>query len=137
MHEDIDEDEHPPVEQQRDTELTLGPMLLLGLFFGLVLLCGLCFGVGYSMGSRSAQGASTAGLQPGVVASSPSAGSLLKPSAVAQNIPPPPQPVVADLPPSGISGTTPGADSQVPDSASAAGGNSSQPVVKPALPAAA
>ena len=87
MHEDIDEDEHPPVEQQRDTELTLGPMLLLGLFFGLVLLCGLCFGVGYSMGSRSAQGASTAGLQPGVVASSPSAGSLLKPSAVAQNIP--------------------------------------------------
>ena len=112
MHEDIDEDEHPPVEQQRDTELTLGPMLLLGLFFGLVLLCGLCFGVGYSMGSRSAQGASTAGLQPGVVASSPSAGSLLKPSAVAQNIPPPPQPVVADLPPSGISGTTPGADSQ-------------------------
>ena len=137
MHEDIDEDEHPPVEQQRDTELTLGPMLLLGLFFGLVLLCGLCFGVGYSMGSRSAQGASTAGLQPGVVASSPSAGPLLKPSAVAQNIPPPPQPVVADLPPSGISGTTPGADSQVPDSASAAGGNSSQPVVKPALPAAA
>ena len=88
MHEDTDEDEHPPVEQRRDTELTLGPILLLGLFFGLALLCGLCFGVGYSMGSRSAQGASTARPQPGVVASSPSAGSLLKPSAVRAEHPP-------------------------------------------------
>jgi cell division septation protein DedD len=55
------DDEVPEPEQpQRDTELTLGSMTLLAIFFGLVLLCGLCFGLGYSLGHRSSQQASAA-----------------------------------------------------------------------------
>jgi hypothetical protein len=67
-----------------DTVLTLRPMILLGIFLGLVLLCGLCFGVGYSMGSSEARKASTANQQPG--AASQSAGSLPKHTASPQNI---------------------------------------------------
>jgi DedD protein len=40
-------------QPRRDTEITLGPAMLLGIFCGLVLLCGLCFGVGYTAGRRS------------------------------------------------------------------------------------
>lgn len=43
---DDDEDEDDP----RDSEFTLGLGSLLGIFFGLVLLCGLFFGFGYSLG---------------------------------------------------------------------------------------
>lgn len=37
-----------------DTEITLGMGKLLGLFFGLVILCGISLGVGYSLGRKSA-----------------------------------------------------------------------------------
>jgi len=134
MHEDFDEDEHQTVEQQRDTELTLGPALLLGLFFGLVLLCGLCFGLGYSMGSHSTQIASATG-QPGAGGTSVAAGSLLKPSAVAQNIQTPR--AVTDLPVPDTSGVNQGAGSQNPNPDFAAGAKSTPPTVKPALPVAA
>ena len=49
----FDEEEREPGKLRRDTELTLGSGMLLGIFFGLVLLCGLCFGLGYSVGHRS------------------------------------------------------------------------------------
>jgi len=49
----FDEEELKPV--RRDTELTLGSGMLLGIFFGLVLVCGLCFGLGYAVGHRSPQ----------------------------------------------------------------------------------
>jgi cell division septation protein DedD len=35
------------------------------IFFGLVLLCGFCFGLGYSMGHRGPQGLSAAAVLPG------------------------------------------------------------------------
>ncbi len=41
-----------------DRELTLSTGTLLGLFFALVLVCGLCFGVGYTLGSHSGDAAS-------------------------------------------------------------------------------
>jgi cell division septation protein DedD len=44
-----------PAEPRRDPEWTLGAGALLGIFFALVLICGLCFGIGYSMGRRSQQ----------------------------------------------------------------------------------
>lgn len=59
----FDDREMEPARPGRDTELTLSSMTLLGIFFGLVLLCGLCFGLGYSMGRRGAQDPSVA-LQP-------------------------------------------------------------------------
>jgi cell division septation protein DedD len=39
----------------RDPELTLSSGTLLAIFFGLVVLCGLCFGLGYSVGHRGSQ----------------------------------------------------------------------------------
>jgi len=81
MDEDFNPDEFRPAEYRPDTELTLGPMMLLGLFFGLMLLCGLCFGVGYSMGSRSARESSATGQQPGAGAVSQRS----KPAATSQN----------------------------------------------------
>jgi DedD protein len=47
---DEDFDEETP---QRDVELTLGPAMLLAIACGLLLLCGLCFGVGYTAGRRN------------------------------------------------------------------------------------
>src|ERR1044072_3100703 len=37
----------------QDTEITLGTGKLLGLFFGLVGICALFFGLGYSLGRKS------------------------------------------------------------------------------------
>lgn len=56
----FDEDEPEPERPRRDTELTLGAGAVLGLFFALVLLCGLCFGVGYAVGHRASTPAAAA-----------------------------------------------------------------------------
>src|ERR1035437_8911737 len=121
MHEVFDEDELQPDERRRDTEVTLGPIMLLGIFFGLVLLCGLCFGLGYSMGSRGSHDSPVASQQPGAQASWLATLSRPKPSAAPQNIPQP-QRAVVDLPPSEASGAGPGL--QNPGSTSAPGANS-------------
>jgi cell division septation protein DedD len=68
MSEVMDKEELSQDVWRRDRELTLGPMLLLGLFFGLVLLCGLCFGLGYSAGGRGGRDAA-AGQPQGAAAS--------------------------------------------------------------------
>jgi cell division septation protein DedD len=44
----LDDEDDPP----SDRELTLSTGTILGIFFGLVLLCGLFFGFGYKMGSH-------------------------------------------------------------------------------------
>lgn len=52
LQEDRDEellDERP----KKDVELTLGPAMLFGIVCGLILLCGLCFGIGYTSGRRN------------------------------------------------------------------------------------
>jgi DedD protein len=46
--------------ERDDTEITLGVGKLLGLFFGLVILCGVSLGVGYSLGRNSARLAAAA-----------------------------------------------------------------------------
>lgn len=43
-----------------DAEITLGTRSLLGIFFGLVLICGIFFGLGYSLGRGSSSHAQTA-----------------------------------------------------------------------------
>ena len=40
-------------DEEQDREVTLGMASLLGIFFGLAMLCGAIFGVGYSMGRHS------------------------------------------------------------------------------------
>ena len=47
--EDLETEEAP-----RDVELTLGPAVLFAIACALLLLCGLCFGVGFTSGRRSA-----------------------------------------------------------------------------------
>lgn len=47
---DDDDDSLEP----KDREVTLSSGMILGIFFGLVLLCGLFFGFGYKMGSHTA-----------------------------------------------------------------------------------
>ncbi|HEX6805924.1 MAG TPA: SPOR domain-containing protein [Terriglobales bacterium] len=41
------------MEETTDTEITLGTGKMLALFFGLVILCAIFFGMGYSMGRSS------------------------------------------------------------------------------------
>ena len=132
----FDDREMEPARQSRDTELTLGTTTLLAIFFGLVLLCGLCFGVGYSMGRRGSAGP-TAGLQPEANAQTTlqADGSHPKPSA--RTATPAPADTTAAAP-----GTD---DAPIPptggQSAQSAGGGSAattaQAQVRPALPPAA
>ena len=64
----------------QDTEITLGTGKLLGLFFGLVAVCGLFFGLGFMLGKSSAPNANASlvneGLPTGVLT-----GSTTKPSS--------------------------------------------------------
>src|ERR1039458_4429181 len=86
MHEVIDEEELMPVERGLDREVTLGPMMVAGLFFGLALLCGLCFWLGYSMGRGGGHDSPVAGQTSGAGAFSPVASSLSKPKVAPQKI---------------------------------------------------
>jgi cell division septation protein DedD len=113
MDDDFNPDEFRPAEFRPDTEVTLGPMMLLGIFLGLMLLCGLCFGVGYSMGSRSAHESTATGQPPGAGAAA-QAGSLPKPTAVQKNISQPSATATAPTPT-----PTPAPASILPDAASA------------------
>jgi DedD protein len=61
----------------QDTEITLGTGRMLGLFFGLVALCAVFFGMGFSLGRSSVRIAS-----PDLPAATPAANPSLRPSAV-------------------------------------------------------
>jgi len=69
------------LEEERDSEITLNATTLLGIFFGLVLVCGVFFGFGYSTGRRGtdANPPAPGTLQPG---SAPSVSNTPKPSAM-------------------------------------------------------
>lgn len=92
MHETFDQDEFSPVPQARDTELTLGPLMLLGLLLGLALVCGLFFGLGYVVGHRGAAATQAATSQAATVVLNPSPSH--KPSASTESAPAQPQPGV-------------------------------------------
>lgn len=69
-----------------DNEIILGTGTLLGLFFGLVILCALFFGLGYSWGKKSAQ--ASAGLQLSDSGDEVPVASDAKPSATTAAAPP-------------------------------------------------
>lgn len=131
--------EFEPEEVRHDTELTLGPGGLLLILFGLVVLCGLCFGLGYTSGRRSSRETATAtppataGQAPSQTGDSPS-----KPSATAANVPQ--QRTVPDAPsssaqPGNPPGSVPGAGATtVEPSAQSSQASPAQPLVRPALP---
>lgn len=80
MREVFEDEELPPENERRDTEVTLGPMTVAGLIFGLLLLCGLCFVLGYSMGGHGG-GSVLKAAQP---SSPPATGASTKPGTAPQ-----------------------------------------------------
>jgi cell division septation protein DedD len=74
-------------ERGPDRELTISATTLLAIFFGLVLLCGLFFGLGYTLGRRSPADASAAPAA-GTLDAADSGISRPKPSATVTDKPP-------------------------------------------------
>jgi DedD protein len=77
----FDDEEIEQVVPRPDTELTLGTTALLVIFFGLLALCGLCFGMGYSMGHRGAQENAAALPSPANASTAHADSARTKPSA--------------------------------------------------------
>src|ERR1700733_7998022 len=48
------------VDSSQDTEITLGTTKLLGLFFGLVMVCAVFFALGYTLGRKADMGVASA-----------------------------------------------------------------------------
>jgi len=68
------------MDEVQDKEITLGAGKLLGIFFGVVVLCAITFGIGYSLGrgsSKAAQGS----LVPDATAPAPPVAGGAKPIA--------------------------------------------------------
>ncbi|MGA2216725.1 MAG: SPOR domain-containing protein [Terracidiphilus sp.] len=137
----FDSEKPAPARQGRDTELTLGSGTLLAIFFGLVLICGVCFGLGYAVGHRGASetdaGAPTAGGAPPAFQGD---GSRPKPSASAAPAVEPAPGAMADLSasaelPSGAETVSSPAGQNTAAAGSGAPGSGA--LVRPALPAVA
>jgi DedD protein len=73
------------MESSQDTEITLGTAKLLGLFFGLVIVCAVFFALGYTLGRKSDAGL-TATITPPLQTSSNGS----KPAGTASSQPAPP-----------------------------------------------
>jgi DedD protein len=130
----FDDREVQQAESRPETELTLGSTTLLLISFGLLVLCGLCFGLGYATGHRGTQDA-LAALPPGNAgrATPLTDSGLRKPSADTQPDEVAPQPgTVADQQQPVDSSA---ADATAESSAAPAANGSSNglPQVKPAL----
>src|SRR5215467_16327998 len=91
------------LEDQDNTEITLGTGKLLGIFFGLVLLCSLFFTMGYMMGRSNAAGSKTEIVGSETTGSSPAG----KPSAGDKTPTPAPVAVVSGADSHSVSTTAP------------------------------
>jgi DedD protein len=132
-------DEEEEVERQKqDTELTLGSGTLLAIFFGLVLLCGLCFGMGYAVGHRNSVPVAITTPQPAPDQEPLQAsGSIPKPSAIAQTPVNPPDAAALDSTAPADAGTQPAPATAAPTSNPPAQNGEAAAQVRPALPASA
>ena len=126
-------------EPQRDTELTLSSAMLLAIFFGLVLICGLCFAWGYAVGRHGSHEPSEAA-QPGAGGRETvqGNGSRPKPSAMAPGgVAATQQSAAADQVDDGAlsAGSGGNADGSAQGSAAtgAAGSSNGQPQLRPAV----
>jgi len=95
--------------ESQDTEITLGTGRLLGLFFGLVVVCAIFFGLGFSLGRNSVKSALT-------MEETPAASSPIQSSAAgAKSMPGTPEksaPAAAD--PSSVDANQPAAQAATP-----------------------
>lgn len=138
---DSEEPEGEELEERgNDTEVTLTTSAQLGIVFGLLFLCGLCFGLGYWVGHRSSPAApEKAATQPAGPTAAPDQeplqgnGTIPKPSADAQA----PAPAVSpasdgETAPSADGGVNPSAPKQGPAAAGQTGPPASSPASAPA-----
>src|SRR5512146_1191838 len=126
----FDDEENDQPKPGSDAEFTLGFGTMLLLFAGLVVVCGVCFGLGYMAGRRGTTVAASQQSAPNQ-ANFPVGGFQPKPSATSQPVAPvpaasqpssTPQPASSDLPQSTASVAIPMVAPQ------------SSPQVRPALP---
>jgi len=125
--------EQPEAEQpRRDREMTIGAGALLGICFALLLVCGLCFGAGYTIGHRSSAHSAAANAPTPAPDQEPLQGnnSLPKPSAAEQTAAPTPQTSDATGTPAGADGANPTTSGPAPGAT--AGITSAE--VQPAVP---
>ncbi len=139
-----DEEELAPQPQPADREFTLSSTTLLAIFFGLVLVCGLFFALGYTLGRRAGSDtAQQANTQPGGATpvsslafasqSKPSAGAA-SPAAVAPAAPADTDQTASADPPADAS-NPPAADSPGNPNPTPAGGWTVAPTPAAAVPA--
>lgn len=133
-------------ERRNDTEITLGPAMLLGIVCGLALLCALFFYFGYRAGRGSVTHALiTTQSSTGQTQTSPTDGSISKPQAKGSMPAAVPQPVTAtpmqplgsSAPPqpNPLTSYAPAPESSPANTANSnASPQSTQAVVRPALP---
>jgi len=129
------EEELEHVQGERDTEITLGSGMLLAIGGGLILLCGICFGLGYSVGHRSSARSAAASALPSSTATTPaqSVGSASKPMAAGQATVQRQSQTTVGVP--ADSGGNEGHGSETAPVAANESGSSTQPQVRPALSA--
>jgi DedD protein len=106
------------MEEANDTEITLGTGKMLALFFGLVILCAVFFGMGFSMGKNSVK--STPELLPSPSQSAPRSAAASKPTGTASSGSTS-QPTQAPAPQSGSNSTSSAPEASTPPDQSAAG----------------
>jgi cell division septation protein DedD len=143
MREAFDEKRVEPAQPTHYTDLTLGPVMLLGILLALLLIGALVFGAGYTLGRRGSQDAMEAAKPAPDAQAAVQAGCVQsKPSASAQNAQADPTPAIettgadqlGELPVSDA-GTAANASNAAADTASAASLSQSQ--IRPALAPAA
>jgi cell division septation protein DedD len=69
-------------QEETDSEITLSATTLLGIFFGLVLICGVFFGFGYSTGRRNNDASNANSTSKALDSLTPPASHTPKPSAM-------------------------------------------------------
>src|SRR5437868_10007619 len=70
----------------QDTEITLGTGKMLVLFFGLVALCAVFFGMGFTLGRTSVKPAAAADAVPAVPANTGTRASAVKPASASADL---------------------------------------------------
>jgi DedD protein len=114
----------------QDTEITLGTAKLLGLFFGLVVICAVFFALGYTLGRKSDNGPAAAGtlvsvpmanpVKPGGAASGSATPMTFYKAVEQQNANPQLTPAAS------VAGTAQPAAAQAADTATASSGGAAQ-----------
>jgi DedD protein len=114
-----------PADEAIDTEITLGTGKMLALFFGLVILCAVFFGMGFTMGKNSVRSAPELLPSPGTAMARPAARTATAPA-------PAPQATTEQAP--STSSTPASADTSSPSSASQTAPAVAQDQAAPAIP---